>query len=74
MLAVTSEAFGNRLFLYVLSLQTFGQLHVIMPICLNISSSRHVMRFDPFAGVAKMVLCALHQFLDHGLKLRLSRA
>lgn len=70
MLAVTSEAFGHRLFLYMLSLQTFGQLLFIMPIGLN-RAVFNFISFDHFEGVANMVLCALYQFFDHGLKLRL---
>ena len=71
MLAVTSEAFGHRLFLYMLSLQTFGQLHFIMPVCLN----RAVFNTSSVLTISKewqrLVLCALYQFFDHGLKLRL---
>ena len=71
MLAVASEAFGHRLFLYMLSLQTFGQLHFIMRNLFKHRSLQHFISFGHFGGVAKMMLCALYQLFDHGLKLRL---
>ena len=71
MLAVTSEAFGHR-FVSVHAqpsdVWTAAFHHASL---FKQSSFQHFISFDHFEGVAKMVLRALYQFFDHGLKLRL---